>query len=592
MKKSLPLLSLFFAFVTTISAQDHSNSRNSPGKYNGVSRHQTKAFSPRQGSKALTTFSAGAFTLFFEDFASGLPASWASEDAAGFGEYWKWTTTGSYNSPGGLGIRDSLSHLNTTASNGYMIFDSDSSVMSGQENSSIITPAINCAGHSSIFLNFNEYFLQYISSEGLVDVSNDSVNWIRVHNSEAGLNQNTGTSNPNSVTIDISSIAANQATVYVRFTWIGNNDWWWMLDDVRVFEPQVTDASLTDFSGVTSGCLLSSTSPVTISIQNFGGANLTNIPVFLNVNGGTPISGTIPGPVAPLSTASYTFPTTIDLSNVGLYELKAWTVVPGDSNYLNDTASIQIENFMPDNLSSPYIMDFEPGENFNNWSIEDANQDGATWGLVDTLSYSGTFSFRKTGSSDYDDDWLWSGCFDLLTGNTYKLDYWYRNGTLDAPCSLEVKLATAPNIASSSQLIASEVIDTVYTNSVNTFTVPANGTYYVAWHAFLPTSSPDSGSSSLRIDLINLSLATVLNENVNVGGVSVFPNPNNGNFGVRMMKPGQASLRIFNATGKEVRAIRIGEMITNIDLSKEAKGLYIVKVEGDGFQYSQKVTVQ
>ncbi|MBL7749530.1 MAG: T9SS type A sorting domain-containing protein, partial [Chitinophagaceae bacterium] len=169
---------------------------------------------------------------------------------------------------------------------------------------------------------------------------------------------------------------------------------------------------------------------------------------------------------------------------------------------------------------------------------------------------------------------------------------WYRQFDLQAPCSLEVKLATAQDVASSTQLIATEVIDSIYHNSVNTFTVGTNGIYYVAFHAFLPNTAPIQGSSSLRVDFINLSVATGINENTNPGGVSVFPNPSSGLLNLRVMKFENANIRVFDILGQEIHNSRMSDINTQIDLSNFAKGLYVVKVEGNGFNYSEKVTIQ
>lgn len=594
MKKKLLLLTLLCStLLVSAQAQQGTDQRVPAGKYRGKYSAANVISPSGQFRKGGMPPSTAGFTLFLEDFASGFPSTWALEDSIGGGEVWKWTDVGSANSPAGAGVRDSLSSINTSAANGYMIFDSDSGgSSSGPEVSSIVTPAINCTGYSTLLLSFNEYFLQYAIGEGIVDVSNDSINWTRIYNAELGLSQNTATPNPNSVTLDISAVAGNQSTVYVRFKWRGDWDYYWMIDDVRIFEPSAVEASLENISGVTSGCNLSSATPVTVEIRNFGGTALSNAPVFMSVNGGTPISGIVPGPIAPLGTTTFTFPTTIDLSAAGIYDVLAWCAVTGDSNAVNDTAAIQIESFVANTLASPYTMDFEAGEFLGDWSVEDANQDGVSWALINTLAFSGTLCLRKAGSGDYDDDWVWTGCFDLQAGTNYTLDYWFRQFDLTAPCSLEVKLATAPDVASSTQLIATEGISDVYINSVNTFTVPANGTYHLAFHAFLPDTLPTAGSSSLRIDFINLSVATGINENQNPGGVSVFPNPNNGIFDLRIMKSGPANIRIYNATGKEVFFGRTSDMHTRIDLSEQSKGLYVVTVEGDGFTYNQKITVQ
>jgi hypothetical protein len=58
------------------------------------------------------------------------------------------------------------------------------------------------------------------------------------------------------------------------------------------------------------------------------------------------------------------------------------------------------------------------------------------------------------------------------------------------------------------------------------------------------------------------------------------------------MKFENANIRIFDAVGKEVANARMTDINTLLDLSDKAKGLYVVKVEGNGFTYTQKITLQ
>ncbi len=594
MKKQLFLL-LAGVLTIQVSAQQNSESRTVKSKYNSASAIAQSAFLKPSSIKNVAP--GVTAVIFSEDFAAGLPSTWTVTDVtATFNEIWTYSTTGSVNSPAGAGTPVTLSPTNTTASNGFMLFDSDiggpAGATSGPEDSDLKTPAINCSTNPVVFLSFNEVFVQYQTGVGLVSVSNDGISWTDVYNAETGLGQNQSSPNPRNVVVDISTVAANQATVFIRFKWTGNYDWVWIIDDVSVYEPVAADAGAIAFVGTESGCELSATTPITVTVRNFGGASISNIPVSFSINGGTPISETIPGPIASNATLDYTFTATADLSVAGIYTITASTALSGDTTTSNDGSNVQVESFAPNNLSAPFVMDFEVGEDLSQWVVNDANGDGVSWTLVNTLAYSGTDCLRKAGSGDYDDDWVWTGCFDLQAGTNYTLDYWYRQFDYQAPCSLEVKLATAQDTISSSQLIATEVIDSIYHNSINTITVATSGTYYVAFHAFLPNTSPVQGSSSLRIDLINLSQATAINENANPGGVSIFPNPSNGVVNLRVMKFENATIRVINILGKEIYNSRMSDINTQIDLSNFAKGLYIVKVDGTDFSYSERVTIR
>lgn len=530
-----------------------------------------------------------ATTIFSEDFASGIPATWTNVALVG-AEIWSYTTTGSASSPSGSPV--SLSATGTSAANGYMIFDSDAGGQtSGPEDAELTSGVINCTGYNTVYLSFNDHFVQYAASQGIVLVSNDGTTWTDVYHAETGFGQNQGSTNPRAVQVDITSVAANQATVYVRFKYTGSWDWFWMVDDVTLFEPAAADAGVSAISSPTDGCGLSSTSSVTVDVKNFGSSPISNVPVSMTLNGGAPINETVPGPISPNSVVSYTFNTTVNLSTAGTYTIQAYTGLSGDSNNANDSISATVENIQPTSLATPYTMDFETGEDLSQWAVADANGDGTSWAIFTTLAYSGAQCLRKAGSGSFDDDWVWTGCLDLQAGVNYNLNYWFRQFDLTAPCSLEVFLATAQTVAASTQPIVVEGIDTTYFNSVNNFTVPTSGSYHIAWHAFVPTTSTVQGSSSVRIDLINIGLATGIGENSNPGGVQVYPNPNTGIFNLRVMKFENALVRIFNMIGEEVSNFRMNDIQEQIDLSTFAKGIYMIKVEGNSFSTTQKVTV-
>ena len=577
MKKNL--LFLFACAIGLMANGQSSETKLTGTKTKAVSTGAHRSFVNHANAKSPGVPSNAAI-IYTQDFAAGIPSTWTITDNAGSGEVFTWTTDTSANG-------DQLSPNGTTAANGYVLFDSDGGgQVSPAEDCDLVTDAINCSGISTVFLSMNEYFLQFAASTGTVSISTDGINFTDVYSAETGLLQDQTSGNPHFVQADISSLAANQATVYLRFKYTGNWDYYWMFDDLTLFEPAAVDAGITA-SNLTSGCSLSSTTPVTITINNFGGSSISNIPVSFSVNGGAAVNEVAPGPIAPNTSVDYTFTATANLSTGASSSVLFASAISGDANTVNDTYTVTVDNFTPVNLSTAYVMDFEPGDDLSAWAVFDGNGDGVSWAPATTLVYSGTQCIRKAGSGSADDDWMWSGCFNMSAGSTYQLDYWYRQFDLTAPCDLEVFLATSQDVATSTQLIASEVQDIVYRLSSNTFTVPTNGNYYIAWHAFSA-----AGSSSIRVDLVNLGAATGINEATNVGGVKLFPNPAESLFAIQVKKYDNAMVRIFDVTGNEVYNAALNEMNTTVDVSNYASGLYLVKVEGQNFSYSEKLTVK
>lgn len=93
------------------------------------------------------------------------------------------------------------------------------------------------------------------------------------------------------------------------------------------------------FISPVSGCGLSSTENVTVSIFNFGPGTVTNpMTVTYTINGGAPVSEIIAAPNIPLnSSITYTFTTKANLSVGGSYSFDATISVAGDPTPSNNT---------------------------------------------------------------------------------------------------------------------------------------------------------------------------------------------------------------------------------------------------------------
>jgi len=285
-----------------------------------------------------------AQTFFSEDFASGIPAGWTNVDNSGNNVLWRTTTTGSMNP--GIAVDSTLNPVGTSAVNGYLIIDSDSAGQLLTEDAVLTTAGINCNGHSSVHLSFNEYFAQYLVSTGDVYVSNDNVSWTLVHSAHTGLGLNQGTPNPNSVDVDITALAANQSSVYVRFAYHGEWDYWWFVDDVQLFEPPAIDLAATSIEKLNDEYTLiplSQATALTLSAQvtNNGSAATTGgTALYEVVNAGSAISVfseniNLPGIAA--GTSQIIVPSAGFIpSSPGGYYSRLTISIAGDANSAND----------------------------------------------------------------------------------------------------------------------------------------------------------------------------------------------------------------------------------------------------------------
>ena len=219
------------------------------------------AVNPNNNSSSLTP-------IWSEDFSGGFPALWSTTSTNMGGAFatcpWVWSTDGTwgyYN--GNQGTSGSNAISSTSASDGFLICDTDSAnhYANGQPSGStyqyieslVTTNAIDLSSYPAVSLEFEHLFRYNNLGNGsftppTVYVSSDSINWTS-YLVNSGMANNTQSSNPEYTSINISTIAGNQSTVYIRFCWVARC-YYWMIDDIKIVE---TDPNRLEISDHTYG---------------------------------------------------------------------------------------------------------------------------------------------------------------------------------------------------------------------------------------------------------------------------------------------------------------------------------------------------
>jgi hypothetical protein len=102
------------------------------------------------------------------------------------------------------------------------------------------------------------------------------------------------------------------------------------------------DAGIIAVTAPNSGCVLTNQETVTVTVKNYGTTAQSNIPVSYRINNGTPVNEIMAGPLAPNTSASYSFTTKANLSTLGTYSLEASTNLTGDLAPTNDAMTRSI----------------------------------------------------------------------------------------------------------------------------------------------------------------------------------------------------------------------------------------------------------
>lgn len=252
-------------------------------------------------------FSQGVF--YSEDFAGAFPSDWTSVVVVGNNQpssAWIYTTTGA---AGPFATADLAS---TTAANGWMIFDSDLNCNdpAGQD-AWLISPAINAADKDRVWITFQTFFRSFNDSPRLrvgTDI-NDLANWANIEvfpgitvNEFGGSIDGNPSLNPQTIQIDISDYAANQANIRFAFEFLsdattGNGGnltgcgYNWQVDDVELsdLDPRpANDVRVNGFFAIAPNVSTPSSQVEPMGfiadVANIGSANQTGVKLNMTIS--------------------------------------------------------------------------------------------------------------------------------------------------------------------------------------------------------------------------------------------------------------------------------------------------------------------
>lgn len=199
-----------------------------------------------------------------EEFADSIPVGWTALEVAGNANAtsnWVWTNSGP---AGGFSTGPVAS---TSAANGWMLFDSDLNC-SSEQDVWLISPQFDLTNNDLVVLRFETYYRRF-NDLTWIEVSTDSTTWTKVPVFDGVTNNQFGdgaatagsAANPQLVTLDLTSYAANAGSFWFAFHFLadpttvqGGTDvgcgYSWQVDDVSLLDADPTpstDLRLGDF---------------------------------------------------------------------------------------------------------------------------------------------------------------------------------------------------------------------------------------------------------------------------------------------------------------------------------------------------------
>lgn len=535
-------------------------------------------------------------TYFTDDFSNA--ANWTMTQAAG-ATAWTIGTT-----PGAGSF--SLGPINsTTAANGYALFDSDNGCDADQIAHMTTTNSFSTLGSTGVRLTFQQFYGKWYDSTR-VYVSNNGTTWTLFPVNDQYVNANAASDlspNPETVTINISSVAANQATVWVRFTFYspasvyGSNagcGYNWLIDDVVVDDLPSIDAAVTAVNVPTPDCDLTSTEPISIDIMNNGATPITGFGVSYNVNGGTAVNETFTGTIAAGATATHTFAGTANLSTPGILQTVAASVtLAGDGNAANDVDTAYTANLLP-NVDTLY-EDLDLQTALIGWAFGGNNP--AAWyfsGNQHTAGGAASLAFNNGGAITTGvDEWVFSNCVTLTAGTSYYIQYWGNTPNLGVTSDavIETMIGMDNTSAAQTQSLGKDTLfstTNTYVLKKHIFTVPTTGTYNVGFHA-----TPYQNTTWFRMDDIVLGVNNTVGVKANNANnaISIYPNPSNGMFNLNVANA-NSQVEVFSVIGERVYSkSQLNKGLNTMDLSSLPEGSYIVRILSGNEVSTKKIAI-
>jgi len=587
--------------------------------------------------------------IWEEDFSGGFPAGWStytSNTQGGFATCpWVYTQDGSWGYyQGTQGASAAAGISSTTALNGYLISDTDSANHHsyGQPSgttyeyieSYFTTSAINLSMNSAVSLEFEHLFrynnlgsTQFIPPT--VAVSSDSITWTN-YQINAGVPNNTQSSDPEIVSLNISSVAGNQATVYIKIGWT-SRCYYWMIDDMKIVETPPNLLAMQDETF--GGWLLSNPTttgdmgiPYTFNPMKQAVANPYRMEAAILNKGGLPQLNT------KLNTIITDGGSTVYFSDNST----------GVTLNILDTIIVSTQNtFQPTNYGS-HLVEF--------WASSDSASTDTVWKstiVTDTIygrDYDWNTDGANAGSGYYLGRYVCgqvlANAFEIYAVDTVTSISFHVNDQSIPGAVLKVELyeydpsqsPTTPFILAESDnytLTPPDRGNWVTLKLLNPYEVYAGTAYLAAVKGYqhptdtsLISSSGDDGVVSfvqdngcdigtggmgywnsvaktlmIRMNLGSPSATTDIVENTFNGNLSIYPNPSKGNFMLELsgVENDSYTLIITDILGKEifVKTIDVKEFIKEIiDISTYSKGAYLLNISNSTSTITKKLIVE
>ena len=320
---------------------------------------------------------------------------------------------------------------------------------------------------------------------------------------------------------------------------------------------------------------------VIFQFKNYCSSTLNQIPLKYQINNAQIIQEIFTEQILPGEVITYSFNTFADLSQHGDYQIKVWLDFPSDVNRSNDTVVSFIKNLASSSI--PYSIGFESPQEYEDWVIENLNNDNKTWEYIQNQSFycnSGSGCVRYVYNDFLPaDDWLISKCVWMESGYIYRLSFYYRVESDYWPENLKVLMGQGQTNSVMNILLGDfpNLTNTNYQQATLYFPIWEDGYYYFGFHCYSAEQMFNLYLDDIEIDIEEVNkLSNGLAEDF-----MIYPNPATDI--VRIFSSGELyediAIEIIDISGKIMlkRCFNQNDIVLNIEELNE--GLYFVKLK-------------
>jgi len=614
--------------------------------FSAIAQQASQTFTDAKGKKSheIISYSNEKSAPFWsEDFANGIPTAWTNSTAP-------WVYRGPSTSPnqntGSQGAYASAGSpiASATASNGFIIFDSDYYDNNGTQgnfgggmypsphNGELMTDMIDLTGYSDVTLMAHSYFRTFQGQAFVAFYVNGVYDsQVQVH---SNLAVNDATTTNATTLIRFPLTVCGNANVQMQFIFDGTTQqnsngagyYFWMLDDLELIE---TPSYLMDVVDQNHGGwdigyastlgvgmdytykpqIQSDANPYMfeMTLANVGAKPLhgiqMNVEVFNSAGASVFTSSSDTTTLAALDTSSYLAAQTFAPSLQGIYDMSFW----GSSDSISTTNISEMTAVITDSVYGRDNNDpggawrvgricggLQLANKFDIYVTDEATSISAyiaDYSVVGTEIYGVLYEVDTSGGSS---SYIW-----LDQTNDYELQPGDRDDWVT------IGFNQANNLVPGMYMIAIGG----YMHPVDTFGINVSGPAEVTMSMIYDDGSgcdlggltPPAWYWITSTPMIRLNLGTIhvnnINEHTFNGNLSIYPNPSNGKITLEMneVNNDRYNVTINNLLGQTVYAIEKdinGFFTEDIDITEFGKGTYLITFSNSSSIVTEKLVIE